>query len=84
MRWRDLIGLIGGAAALPLAASAQQRAAMPVVGFLGPAAEDAQRRYLVGFDGPEIQRCSAIFQVRRVRGRAHIWASSQAVETRDK
>src|SRR5262245_42484329 len=48
MRRREFVGLLGGAAALPLAARAQQ-AAMPVVGFLNTRAPGQDPHLLNAF-----------------------------------
>jgi putative ABC transport system substrate-binding protein len=49
MRRREFIGLLGGTAAWPLAAHAQQPGSLPTIGFLGPLASSAMSRWTGAF-----------------------------------
>jgi putative ABC transport system substrate-binding protein len=46
MRWREFMSLLGGTAALPFTARAQQRA-MPVIGYLSGRTADSDASMLV-------------------------------------
>jgi putative ABC transport system substrate-binding protein len=56
MRRREFIGLLSGAAALPLAAHAQQASKLPTIGVLGTATASAWRNYTAPF----VQRLSEL------------------------
>jgi putative ABC transport system substrate-binding protein len=49
MRRRDFIGLLGSAAAWPLAARAQQAGELPIIGYLGPNVESVDRPRIAAF-----------------------------------
>jgi putative tryptophan/tyrosine transport system substrate-binding protein len=62
MRRRDFISLIGGAAAWPLGAHAQEPAKLPTIGFLGPNTHELDSRRVGAF----VQR---LRELGRIEGR---------------
>jgi putative ABC transport system substrate-binding protein len=69
LRRRQFITLLGGAAAWPLAARAQQQAMLPTIGYLGPATPSIESQWVAAF-------------VRQLRGRGWIEGRSVAIEYR--
>jgi putative ABC transport system substrate-binding protein len=69
MRRREFITLLGGAAAWPLAARAQQAGKPPIIGFLGPLTQAAQSKWTAAF-------------VQRLREHGWIEGRSVAIEYR--
>jgi ABC-type uncharacterized transport system substrate-binding protein len=83
VRRREFITLLGGTAAWPLAARAQQPAKLPTIGYLGTAAESAwapwtaafaQRLHELGW----IDGRTVAIQYRWAEGRAERWAEIAA------
>jgi len=69
MRRREFITLLGGAAAWPIAARAQQPPKLPTIGFLGPTTPSAQSQWIAAF-------------LQRLRERGWIEGRTVAIEYR--